>query len=73
MAAISMGLAFMNVLPIPALDGGHVLILIIESIIRRDLNEKFKMRLIQVGFFLVLALIVLLLFKDTLEVFFGIS
>jgi regulator of sigma E protease len=72
-AMISMGLAFMNLLPIPALDGGHVVFLLIEMIIRRDINEKFKMRAIQVGFFLVIGLIVLLLFKDTLEVFFGIS
>ena len=58
-AFISVALAFMNILPIPALDGGHIAILAIEAIIRRPLSDKLKDRLQYVGFgFIILLLIV---------------
>lgn len=71
-AMLSMVLAVMNLLPIPALDGGHVVFLLIEMIIRRDIKEKIKERAIQIGFFLVLALIILIVFKDSIELALGI-
>ncbi|MBQ0057545.1 MAG: RIP metalloprotease RseP [Bacteroidales bacterium] len=55
-AFISVALAFMNILPIPALDGGHIMILIIEAIIRRPLSDKLKDRLQYIGFGLVILL-----------------
>jgi regulator of sigma E protease len=71
-AILSMVLAVMNLLPIPALDGGHVVFLTIESIIRRDINLTVKRYAISISFILVLALIVFIMFKDTIELFLGI-
>jgi regulator of sigma E protease len=53
---LSMVLAFMNILPIPALDGGHVVFLCIESITRKKLSDKFMERAQIVGMVLLLAL-----------------
>jgi regulator of sigma E protease len=68
-AMLSMVLAFMNILPIPALDGGHVLILLIEGAIRRDLPLRVKMVIQQVGFFLMLGLMALIFFNDIVKLF----
>jgi len=54
---ISIILAFMNLLPIPALDGGHVMFLLYEMISGRKPNEKFMEYAQMVGFFLILALV----------------
>ena len=42
MALISINLAFLNILPIPGLDGGHIFLILIESIIRRPLSLKSR-------------------------------
>lgn len=57
-AFFSVALAFMNILPIPGLDGGHILILVIESIIRRPISDRAKEIAQYIGFGLVLALMV---------------
>ena len=57
-ALISIILAFMNVLPIPALDGGHVMFLMYEIISGRKPNDKFMEYAQMFGFFLLLALVV---------------
>lgn len=49
MAMISLQLGILNLLPIPVLDGGHILILMLEGLFRRDLPLKFKERILQVG------------------------
>ena len=56
-ALISIILAFMNLLPIPALDGGHVMFLLYEMISGRKPNEKFMEYAQMIGFFLILALV----------------
>ena len=56
-ALISIILAFMNLLPIPALDGGHVMFLLYEMISGRKPNEKFMEYAQMMGFFLILALV----------------
>jgi len=61
---LSMVLAFMNILPIPALDGGHVIFLIIESITRRKFSDKFMERSQLVGMVIVLALMVFAIGND---------
>jgi regulator of sigma E protease len=53
---LSMILAFMNILPIPALDGGHVIFLTIESITRRKFSDKFMERSQIVGMVILLGL-----------------
>lgn len=69
-AFISVALAFMNILPIPALDGGHIMILIIEAIIRRPLSDKFKERLQYIGFAFILLLMVAVNANDIIKFFF---
>ncbi|WP_100802612.1 RIP metalloprotease RseP [Ulvibacter sp. MAR_2010_11] len=56
-ALISIILAFMNVLPIPALDGGHVMFLLYEMVSGRKPNDKFMEYAQMVGFFLLIALV----------------
>ncbi len=61
---LSMVLAFMNILPIPALDGGHVIFLTIESITRHKFSDKFMERSQVVGMVLLLALMVFAIGND---------
>jgi len=63
-ALISLGLAFMNILPIPALDGGHVIFLIVEMVIGRPLSEKFLERAQYAGMIILLTLMVLIFGND---------
>ncbi len=65
-ALLSMILAFMNFLPIPALDGGHVVFLVYEMITRRKPSEKFMEYAQTFGFFLLMAL---LLFANGNDIF----
>lgn len=64
---LSMVLAVMNLLPIPVLDGGHVLFLIIESIIGRDIPEKVKEWAMNIGFVLIILLMGFVLLNDVLN------
>jgi regulator of sigma E protease len=61
---LSMVLAFMNMLPIPALDGGHVIFLLIESITRKKFSDKFMERSQIVGMIILLALMVFAVGND---------
>ncbi len=63
-ASLSMILAFVNILPIPALDGGHVVILLIEAVIRREISPKVRIIVQQIGMVLLLGLMVMVLFND---------
>ncbi len=66
-ALLSIILAFMNILPIPALDGGHVLFLIYEMITRRKPSEQFMVRAEYIGFGLVLLLMIVANLNDVLR------
>ncbi len=68
-ADLSISLAIINMLPLPALDGGRVLILIVESIFKKDLNEKVEAVIINASFIFLMLLMVAILVKDfvTLE------
>ncbi|MBL7828956.1 MAG: RIP metalloprotease RseP [Saprospiraceae bacterium] len=63
-ASLSIILAFMNLLPIPALDGGYVLFLIWEVLTGKKVSDKFMERAVTVGFFLLLGLMVFALGLD---------
>lgn len=63
-AIISLDLAIVNFLPIPALDGGHVLFLIIEKLRGKPLNEETIDKIGTVGFMLLIALMILVVFND---------
>lgn len=61
---ISLSLAIMNILPFPALDGGRIVIAVIEGAIRRKLNVKFVNILNLVGFVVLILLMLVVTFKD---------
>jgi len=63
-ALISINLAIINLLPIPALDGGHLLFMFIEKLRGRKLAEKFQQKAIQAGFMLLMVLMFFVLFND---------
>jgi regulator of sigma E protease len=67
LAIISIMLAFINILPIPGLDGGHLFNCLIEFIIRRPLSLKYELISIQVGMILLVAIIVLGTLNDILR------
>lgn len=69
-ATLSIILAFMNFLPIPALDGGYILFLLVEIITRRKPSDKFLERANEVGFWLLLALLIFANGNDILRFFF---
>ena len=69
-AFLSIILAFMNILPIPALDGGHVLFLLYEIIARRKPSDKFMERAQMVGMILLFALLIYANFNDVVRFLF---
>ena len=66
-ALISVNLGIFNLLPIPVLDGGHLVIIFIESVIRRELSLRVKAAIQQAGLFVLLALILAITWKDILK------
>jgi regulator of sigma E protease len=64
MAYISINLGIFNLLPIPILDGGMILFLVIESIMRRDLNQQIKERVYQAAFVCLIAFAAMVIFND---------
>jgi regulator of sigma E protease len=68
-AILSVVLAFMNILPIPALDGGHVMFLLYEVVARRKPSDKFLEYAQYVGMFLLISLMVYALGNDVLRIF----
>lgn len=61
---LSITLAVMNALPIPALDGGHLAIVFIEGVLRREISTKVKLAYQQIGVALILALMVVIFYND---------
>ena len=66
MAMISLQLGVMNLLPIPVLDGGHIMILLIEGVARRDLSLRVKERIQQVGFAALATLMLVVIYNDVI-------
>jgi len=67
MALISMNLGILNIMPIPILDGGVMLLLIIESLLGRDLSLRMKERIVQASVVFILMLMVIVLYNDVLK------
>ncbi len=63
-AVLSLNLGILNLLPIPILDGGVILLLLIESVMRHDLNERFKERMYQTAFIFIILLMAFIVFND---------
>jgi len=67
MGFISISIAFMNLLPIPILDGGQIFILLVEEVIRRDLSLRLKEVISQVGLVMILLLMGVVLYFDVIK------
>ncbi len=63
-ALLSVVLAIMNILPFPALDGGHVVFILVEAVIRREVPVKVKMAIQQAGVVLLLCFMVFVVYND---------
>ena len=66
-AILGISLAVINLLPVPALDGGHLFFLLIEGLTRRKVSLQFQERATQAGFALLMILMVLVLYNDILN------
>ena len=64
MASISLNLGLLNLMPIPILDGGHILIMALEGIARRDFSAQVKEKMLLAGFVLILLLMVTVIYND---------
>ena len=64
MAMISLNLGLLNLMPIPVLDGGHIAILALEGVSRRDFSMKVKEKMLLAGFVLLLMLMVTVIYND---------
>lgn len=69
LAVISFSLGVTNLLPIPPLDGGKILLVIVEGIMRKPIKEKVSVAIQMTGFFLIMGLAVLVTYNDVLRVF----
>jgi regulator of sigma E protease len=71
MATISINLAIFNLLPFPPLDGGMIFFLLIESLIRRDVNQQVKERIYQLAFVCIIFLAIFVMFNDITRLHIG--
>jgi regulator of sigma E protease len=69
MSALSLNLGIFNLLPIPILDGGVITMLLLESVIRRDISLPVKERIVQVGFVFLMLLFAFVMYNDILKSF----
>ena len=69
MGVISLTLSIFNVLPIPALDGGRLLFLVIEATFKKKVREDIEMRVHQIGFVILLSLALLVTYSDISKIF----
>ena len=68
LAIISVNLGVLNLLPIPILDGGHILLLTIEGAMRRDISLAVKERIVQVGVVFLLVIFAIVMYNDVARV-----
>jgi len=66
-AFLSISLAIVNMLPIPVLDGGHVVFLLYEAITRREPTVKVRMALQQIGLIFIIGLFIFVTFNDIMR------
>ena len=64
MAMISLNLGLLNLMPIPVLDGGHILIMGLETVARRDFSIQVKEKMFLAGFMVLMALMVTVIYND---------
>lgn len=69
LALLSLNVGFINILPFPAFDGGHVLFMIIEKIKGSKINSKIENAFTMVGFILLMLLMIFITFQDIINLF----
>ncbi|MBE6448165.1 MAG: RIP metalloprotease RseP [Alphaproteobacteria bacterium] len=69
MALLSINLGLINLFPIPLLDGGHVVIYVLEILTRREINEKIKEIIFRIGFMILVALMIFATYNDFAHLF----
>ena len=72
-AAISLNLGIFNLLPIPILDGGVIMLLLIESVMRRDISLRIKERIYQAAFVFLVLFAVMVIYNDLLKTLPGLA
>ncbi len=70
MALISINLGIVNLVPVPVLDGGHILLLLVESMLRRDVSLAVKTRITQAGLVFIMILFGIVMYNDLMRKFF---
>ena len=68
MAMISLNLGLLNLMPIPVLDGGHIFILALEGLARRDFSMRVKEKMLLAGFVVLLMLMVTVIYNDLMRI-----
>jgi regulator of sigma E protease len=68
MAMLSINLGILNLMPVPVLDGGHILIMLLEGIARRDFSMKVKEKMLLAGFVVLMMLMVTVIYNDLTRV-----
>ena len=68
MSFISLNLGILNLLPIPILDGGHIAIMAMEGVSRRDFSVQLKEKMLLIGFALLMTLMVTVIYNDLTRV-----
>jgi regulator of sigma E protease len=68
MAAISLNLGLLNLMPIPILDGGHIFIMGLEGLARRDFSARIKEKMLLAGFVVLMMLMVTVIYNDLTRV-----
>jgi regulator of sigma E protease len=66
---VSLNLAIFNLLPIPILDGGQLVLLFVEMLMRRDLDLRVREMVARAGFVLLMGLVVFVLYNDISKIF----
>jgi regulator of sigma E protease len=64
MASISLNLGLLNLMPVPVLDGGHIFIMMLEGLARRDFSQAVKEKMLMAGFAVILMLMVTVIYND---------
>ena len=64
MASISLNLGLLNLMPVPVLDGGHIFIMALEGLVRRDFSVRVKEKMLLAGFVVLMMLMVTVIYND---------
>lgn len=67
LALLSLSLAIINILPFPVLDGGHIIIVLLEGILRREISPKVKIVIQNIGFIILLLFMAFVIYSDIMN------